>query len=200
MRQMFELVTTVGEQVAKTLTQQIENGGENSFEFREFARKFSVDVIATCALGISVNSFENPKNEIHGFAVKMVNQFSTFVSALKMVGYFLVPKLMLSLKISLLSKETTKFFEDVITETMKVREQQGIVRPDLINLLMQAKKGKLSYEIEKENEKVVEGFATVEESQVGKRTVMTKWEDEDLTSQCFIFFFAGLQVKFSLEN
>lgn len=192
MRQMFELMNMVGQQFANTLTKQIENGGENEFEFRELSRKFTVDVIASCALGIEVNSFENPKNEFHEFAIKMVGQFGSFLSMLKIIAYFFVPKLMLKLKVRLFSEDTTKFFQDAISETMKIREQQGIVRPDVINLLMQAKKGKLSYEIEKDSDKVVDGFATVEESQVGRTTVTRTWEDDDLIAQTFIFFFAGL--------
>lgn len=192
MRQMFELMNMVGEQFANTLTKQIENGGENEFEFRELSRKFTVDVIASCALGIEVNSFENPKNEFHEFAIKMVGQFGSFLSMLKIIAYFFVPKLMLKLKVRLFSEDTTKFFQDAISETMKIREQQGIVRPDVINLLLQAKKGKLSYETEKDSDKVVDGFATVEESQVGRTTVTRTWEDDDLIAQTFIFFFAGL--------
>lgn len=192
MRQMFELMNMVGQQFANTLTKQIENGGENEFEFRELSRKFTVDVIASCALGIEVNSFENPKNEFHEFAIKMVGQFGSFLSMLKIIAYFFVPKLMLKLKVRLFSEDTTKFFQDAISETMKIREQQGIVRPDVINLLLQAKKGKLSYETEKDSDKVVDGFATVEESQVGRTTVTRTWEDDDLIAQTFIFFFAGL--------
>jgi cytochrome P450 family 9 len=63
-----------------------------------------------------------------------------------------------------------------------VREEQGIVRKDMIHLLMEAKKGKLTYEKEKE-EKIVDGFATVEESDVGRSEVKRKWEDDDLTAQ-----------------
>lgn len=44
MRQMFEFVSKVGQQVAKTLKDQIENGGESTFEMKDLARKFTVDV------------------------------------------------------------------------------------------------------------------------------------------------------------
>lgn len=192
MRQMFELMNKVGQQVVKTLKHQIENGGENSFEFRELSRKFTVDVIATTALGIEVNSFENPKNEFHEFAIKVTTQFASFISMLKVMAFFFVPKLMQRLKVSFFDEGTNEFFRGAISETMKIREQQGIVRPDLINLLMQAKKGKLSYELEKDTDQAVDGFATVEESQVGRKTVTRSWEDDDLIAQTFIFFFAGL--------
>ncbi len=200
MRQMFELMNVVGQQFANTVTDQIKNGGESSFELRELSRKFSVDVIASCALGIEVNSFKNPKNEFYEFAVKMTGSFGSFSSMMKVIAYFCVPKLMGKLKVRLFSEDTTKFFQDAIGEAMRIREQQGIIRPDLINMLMQAKKGKLSHESEKESDKVVDGFATVEESQVGRTTVTTVWEDDDLIAQTFIFFFAGLCLKITIKT
>lgn len=190
MRQMFEFVSSVGQQVAKTLTVQIKNGGENSFEFKDLARKFTVDTIATCAFGIEVNSFENPKNDFHRIAGKVAN-FSSFITTLKFAGYFAVPKLMRALKIKFFDEETTDFFQKAINETMRYRESEGVVRHDMINLLIQAKLGKLTHEKEPETKKSVEGFATVEESQVGRNAVTRKWDDDDLYAQCFIFFFAG---------
>jgi cytochrome P450 len=54
MRQMFQLVSVVGQQVAETIEQRVKQGGEVFYEFKDFARKFTVDVIATCAFGIEV--------------------------------------------------------------------------------------------------------------------------------------------------
>lgn len=196
MRQMFEFVSSVGQQVATTLKAQIENGGENCFEFKDLARKFTVDTIATCAFGIEVNSFANPTNDFHRIAGKVAN-FSSFVTTLKFVGYFAAPKLMHALKIKLFDDETSAFFEHAINETMRIRERDGIIRHDMINLLIQAKQGKLTHEKESETKKTVEGFATVEESQVGRGAVTRKWDDEDLYAQCFIFFFAGWSLNFS---
>lgn len=188
---MFEFVSSVGQQVASTLKVQIKNGGENCFEFKDLARKFTVDTIATCAFGIEVNSFENPKNDFHRIAGKVAN-FSSFVTTLKFVGYFAAPKLMRALKIKFFDEETTEFFQKAITETMRTREREGIIRQDMINLLIQAKQGKLTHEKEHEPKESVEGFATVQESQLGRNSVTRKWDDADLYAQCFIFFFAGL--------
>lgn len=190
MRQMFEFVSLVGQQVASTLEKQIKSGGESTFEFKELSRKFTVDVIATCAFGIEVNSFQNPKNDFLRVAAKVAN-FGGLLTTLKFVGYLTMPKVMQALRVKFFDQETTEFFQGAIEETMKARESNGIIRHDMINLLIQAKKGKLTHEKEKE-EKVVEGFATVTESAVGQSDVKRKWEDDDLTAQCFIFFFAGL--------
>lgn len=35
------------------------------------------------------------------------------------------------------------FFRNLVTQSMEVRQREGIVRPDLIHLLMQAQRGEL---------------------------------------------------------
>lgn len=46
-------------------------------------------------------------------------------------------------KFRLFSEETSGFFKELIMGTMKDREQRKIIRPDMIHLLMEAKKGTL---------------------------------------------------------
>jgi cytochrome P450 family 9 len=47
------------------------------------------------------------------------------------------------LRISLLPTTVTKFFTSLVLDTVATREREGIVRPDMLQLLMQAKKGTL---------------------------------------------------------
>lgn len=44
MRQMYSHVAVVGSQTSKTIKEQINIGGSNMVEFKEFAMKFTVDV------------------------------------------------------------------------------------------------------------------------------------------------------------
>ncbi|VVC90082.1 unnamed protein product [Leptidea sinapis] len=44
------------------------------------------------------------------------------------------------LKLTLFSKDTTNFFISLVLDTMKNREENNIIRPDMIHLLMEAKK------------------------------------------------------------
>lgn len=199
MRQMFEFVSLVGQQVAKTLNDQILTGGEDSFEFKALSRKFTVDVIASTAFGIEVNSFANPMNDFHQAANKL-NTFGSMKTMIKIVGHMVAPSLMNMLNIKVFDTETCAFFSSAIIDTMRVREEKGIVRNDMINLLMQAKKGQLTHMKEADEEKIVDGFATVQESHVGNTEVTRKWTDEDLIAQCFIFFFAGgLRLEFKSD-
>lgn len=199
MRQMFDLLSSVGQQSANTIKHQIKNGSETTFEFKDLAKRFTVDVIATCAFGIEVDSFKNPKNDFHRIAEKFMNFFS-FTKMLKFFGFFLMPSVMKALNIRLFDTETTDFFQGAISETMKAREEKGIIRHDLIDLLLQAKKKELTHKNEDNEEKLIDGFATVEESHVGKSIIGRKWDDDDLTAQCFIFFFAGLNLKSILRK
>jgi len=47
------------------------------------------------------------------------------------------------LHIKFMSSSVVNFFRSLVHNTMSTREERGIVRPDMIHLLMQAKKGTL---------------------------------------------------------
>lgn len=60
----------------------------------------------------------------------------------------------------------------MVGDTIALREKENIHRPDMIHLLMQAKKGALRHEVSKNenhnDDNVDAGFATVAESHVTK--------------------------------
>lgn len=192
MRQMFDFVSEVGQQTANGMRDEIVEGSDNVFEFKALSMKFTVDVIATCAFGIEVNSFKNPDNEFYRMATKITNV--NFVRQIFVFfGYIIFPKLMKKFGLYLMDKESTDFIHAATQETMKIREEKGIVRNDMINLLMQARKGQLTHNNYAE-EKGAEGFATVEESELGQSKVKRTWDDLDITAQCLIFFLAGFDT------
>lgn len=61
----------------------------------------------------------------------------------------------------------------------------------MIGLLAELKKGKLKHE---EQQDTYLGFATVEESDIGKRNVDVKITDDLLVAQAIIFFIAGFDT------
>lgn len=63
----------------------------------------------------------------------------------------------------------SNFFRNLVMGQMKHREENNIVRQDMIQLLMEAKKGSLKYEESSATKEA--GFATVEESKLGKEIV-----------------------------
>jgi cytochrome P450 family 9 len=191
MRQMFGFVRDVGQQTAASMSDKIKNGGESAFEFKALAMKFTVDVIASCAFGIEVNSFKNPENEFYKIADRVTNA-SMFKTILKFFGYKIAPRVMKYFEIEMIDKDITDFFKAATIDTMKTREEKRIIRHDMINLLMEAKKGKLKHS--SAEEKTSDGFATVEESVIGKSEVKRAWDDNDLTAQTLLFFLAGFET------
>ena len=194
MRMMFDYVATIGNQTASTMKDKITAGGENIFDFKALASKFTVDVIASCAFGIEVNSFKDPENDFQKIATK-ITDFSNFKTVMKCTGFVIMPTIMKALKVRIFGQEVETFFQEAVHDVMKYREEHGIVRNDMINLLIQAKNGKLSHDTK---EKITEGFATVEESQLGKSEVKRVWNNDDLAAQCFIFFAAGFDTVHKL--
>lgn len=100
------------------------------------------------------------------------------------------------LNIRLLSTKVIDFFSYLIQDTIKEREQQNIVRADVMHLLIEAKKGNRQLDEEKTN--VDTGFATVEEFTAQKHDGKSKITDDDIVGQVMIFFFAGFETVSNL--
>lgn len=100
------------------------------------------------------------------------------------------------LNIRFFDKEHVEFYRSLVLDTMKHRTVHGIVRPDMIQLLMEAKKGSLK----SDQSEMTDGFATVTESNENRSLGNAKrvWTDGDYTSQCFLFFLAGFETSSTL--
>lgn len=76
---------------------------------------------------------------------------------------------------------------------MQERDEKGIFRPDVIQLLLQAKKGQLKMEHEEE-EKQANFSANIEYDVQAKNKKLTHWTDEHFIAQGFVFFGAGFET------
>ncbi|XP_019700138.1 cytochrome P450 9e2-like [Harpegnathos saltator] len=169
MKAMFELISKCSREFVEYLADHPELC--SSIDTKEAFRRYTTDVIATSAFGISVNSMKDRDNE---FFIKGIEatQFGNFKSMLKFMLFRAFPRLGKMLGISLFRPAMSQFFKNIVAETIRVRKEQGIVRPDMIHLLMQAQ--------DKENPSVHE---------------MTL---DDIVAQAFIFFFAGFETSSTL--
>jgi cytochrome P450 family 9 len=83
------------------------------------------------------------------------------------------------LKVPFLNKDASKYFSTVINETIKAREDQNIIRGDLLQLMLEARN---------EN-KTHNGL-----SERGKSKGVIKISNAEIASQAMIFFFAGFDT------
>jgi len=114
-----------------------------------------------------------------------------FWNQLKYFSFFFAPTLVRVFKMTLLGEGASNFFRKTIGETIQMREEKGIVRPDLINVLLEAQKGIKN----EETEATETGFATAQETtELHKFKQLKSLSNDDICSQALIFFTAGFET------
>lgn len=196
MRQMFDLVSECGEQMAETFRIRAKATGKVDCEMKEIFSKYANDVISSAAFGYKINSFEDPNNEFFLSGKKFLD-VSSARTAVRMMLILLLPKVAHFFKVGLFDSKVMDFFRSMVLKNMESREEQGIFRPDMINILMNVKKGN-TLSSTNDEQTATDGFATVEESSIGSKVVKRVWSDDELVAQCFLFFIAGFDTVSTL--
>ncbi|XP_026482127.1 cytochrome P450 9e2-like [Ctenocephalides felis] len=193
MRLMFEFIVECAEQITHYLHQEVNKKGALDLEVKDLVTKYANDVIATSAFGIKVDSLKDPENIFYKMG-KRVTNFSGVLVSLKFFAFMMMPRVMKFFRVSLLDRTCGQFFRTLVHDTMETREEQGIVRPDMIHLLMQAKKGALQHDAAGDVAHDA-GFATVTESAITKtHTPRRVWSNDEITGQALLFFLAGFET------
>ena len=167
MKAMFKLMSNCGRNFADYLTERSIDK-PNILNTKDAFTRYTNDVIATCAFGIGLDSMKNPKNDFY-----VLGRKSTSFEGLLSLKFFLLrsfPKIFTFFKVKLIDEYTEKFFEEVVRETIAMRDEKGITRPDMIQLMMESR--------EKPN--------------------APQLSIQDMTAQAFVFFFGGFDTSSQL--
>ncbi|KAL1509573.1 hypothetical protein ABEB36_004286 [Hypothenemus hampei] len=190
MKHMFEVINEAAQNFSTHFMKKDENIIE--LEIKDTFSRFTNDVIATSAFGLKIDSLEEPNNTFYTMG-KAIANFPLFRVILKTIFALILPRIFKYFKISIIDSDSAKYFKNTIKETIKAREEKNIVRKDMINLLLETRKG---HKIEESNA-IETGYATVlEDSYFDKvKFKQTKYlSDDDITSQALIFFLAGFDT------
>lgn len=191
MRAMFELIEEYSARMVPILKEQSSKTGYVDYEMKDFFSRVANDIIATCAFGLQVESLKSRDNEFYTMGKQMMN-FNRLIVLLRVMGLRFFPSLMIKMGVDIVDREQNQYFSKIIKEAVRTRESHGIVRPDMIHLLMQARKGTLKHQ--QETTEATAGFATVEESAVGKTAITKTMTEPEFIAQCLIFFLAGFDT------
>lgn len=191
MRQMFELISECGEDMSKILLNQAKVAGRIDYEMKDLFTKYTNDVISSAAFGCKTNSFENPNNEFY-LSGKKIMEFASTKAILRMTLIFVLPKIAKLFNVSFIDKKASSYFRSLVLDNIASREKLGIFRPDMINILMNVKKGNSLRSLTEET--TSDSFATVSESSIGNKNVKREWTDDELVAQAFLFFLAGFDT------
>lgn len=158
-RLMLGLVNECADEFCAFLKSEIKNEPV-VYDCQDLFRRFVSDTIGTTAFGIKTNSLKDRDNEFYTTGLDLTNFSGT--NALKFIAFASIPKVMNFLKIKFLSERVIAYLRRMVHENMMYRRTHKIFRPDMINLLMEAKRGVLKYDDTKETDDM--SFATVQES------------------------------------
>lgn len=160
MKAMFHLISECAVNFTEYLRTDVPSKGRVT-EMREVLMRYANDVIATCAFGIQVDSMRHPTNEFYVKGKKLIN-FNKLALVKILLSQHL-PMLSRFLNLKIIDARSTEFFTNLVAETIRTRDENGITRPDMLQLMMD----------DRDN---------------GKRLTIV-----EMTSQAFLFFLAGFE-------
>lgn len=134
---MFGLIENVAQNMVKYVKNSPEATSEDGMEAKELGGRFTTDAVATCAFGLEAKSFEDTHSEFREMGRKFMNQ--DFITGLKHMCLFILPSMAKILRVKLVPAEVEKWFQNVILETVKYREENKVVRNDYLDMLMTLK-------------------------------------------------------------
>ncbi|EDX07148.1 cytochrome P450 6a22 isoform X2 [Drosophila simulans] len=145
MKYMFPTVCEVGEELTQVCGELADNAMCGILEIGDLMARYTSDVIGRCAFGVECNGLRNPEAE---FAIMGRRAFSERRHC-KLVDGFIesFPEVARLLRMRQIHQDITDFYVGIVRETVKQREEQGIVRSDFMNLLIEMKqRGELTIE------------------------------------------------------
>ncbi|XP_039439419.1 cytochrome P450 9e2-like [Culex pipiens pallens] len=189
MRNMFELLATYSEGAM----QRLARGGKVEREAKDLFQRLGNDVMTSISFGIDTDSVQDPDNEFFRNGLRL-----SITSGIQGLKFFLStvipPQVFIFLGLRLTPRDVADFYEDIVTRTIRYREENNVVRPDFIHLLMQARKNELKQEQVDEN-LASAGFSTVQEFlPAANQENPVKWTDLEITAAAASFFFGGIET------
>ncbi|KYM92452.1 Cytochrome P450 9e2 [Atta colombica] len=163
MKMMFGLICQCAENFSNFVAMQTEEAAK-TYNMKDLLSRYTNDTVATCAFGIEVDSFKNPNNEFFLLGKKAFN-FDGWL-AFKFLMHRNFPQLAKLIKLRMFGPEVENFFKDIVATTVKTRDEQGIVRPDMIQLMMETR----------------------------NKNIGPEYDINEMTAQAFVFFLAGFDT------
>ena len=134
MKVMLHFIKETSNFLTEDLALKAKAGEE--FELKESFGKYSLDALASCAFGVDGQSFTNDKSVFVKNAAEMFNQGGMIMLAFLMK---LIPgtnQLLELLNINIMKPKETKYFRDMILNTMNARKKSKARRNDIIDLML----------------------------------------------------------------
>ncbi|KAK5644733.1 hypothetical protein RI129_006033 [Pyrocoelia pectoralis] len=183
-KMMFE---TLPETYSDTLSQVIagEMQSHNAVNIHYVLSKLNMDVIASCAFGFECNTLKNGNSELREYLLNFVHNQSLKGSIMHLLQ-FVFPDIFKIIKIKTRNDKMFDFFTKLVTDIVKYREENKVLRKDFVNILLNLRKDykqSVNYCSGKSKEEVKEGLSI-----------------QELIAQCFVFLLGGFEAPTSITS
>ncbi|GFW40225.1 cytochrome P450 3A4 [Trichonephila clavipes] len=161
-------------------------------EAKKMYGAFTMDLIASAAFSTKLDSHNDPENQF----VVMARKIFRITFSWRIFLFFLFPKFVKWLRISVIPPKATSFFRDVTLQIIEERKRTGQTRNDFLQLLMDTTK-EMSQDPKSElyKEENTEAISVYEEvnpdHQVFRGASKKNLSMDELVAQCVMFFLAG---------
>ncbi|KAF5275131.1 hypothetical protein FQA39_LY18689 [Lamprigera yunnana] len=153
-------------------------------DINAIVKKVSIDITASSSFGLQASTLNGDKSE---FQKVSENFFDESLKDSVVRTFMLVwPDLLSTLKIKTISKAVSEFFINMVDEVLNFREQNNVIREDLMHLLLQIRNN-----VKIDDNKI--GYVTND-----NKSQSVSFTIEEIAAQCFIFFLAGYETTASL--
>ncbi|XP_022909588.2 cytochrome P450 6j1-like isoform X1 [Onthophagus taurus] len=161
LKTMFPLMQKVSNDLINFINNTKSN--KNSIETKELTSKFTTDILVSCVMGLEGNSFSDEEASFRKIS-KLWSTPST-IHGIKVFIEMIFPSLTSILRLKFVPKQAEDYFNNVISEILKYRQENKITRKDFVNNMME----------------------TMEKD--------TNYTKEDLIAHIFILFSEGIETS-----
>uniref|UniRef100_A0A182T088 Cytochrome P450 n=1 Tax=Anopheles maculatus TaxID=74869 RepID=A0A182T088_9DIPT len=169
---MFVTIREIGDEFLASFDKYIDR--DEPIDMKLLCQCFTCDVVGSCAFGLQCNSLKNEGSKLLEIGDKVFKP----PAWRNMLTFMLISckELAKRLHLAVLPSDVTSFFMPLVADTVRDREQNAIVRPDFLNLLIQLK-----------------NKGTVEQHEQAEG--LEKLTLDEVSAQAFVFFFAGFETS-----
>ncbi|KAF2897255.1 hypothetical protein ILUMI_08920 [Ignelater luminosus] len=175
MKTMFHTIVAYSDRLIEAMAEFTDK--REPVDIKDILGRFTTDIIGSCAFGLDCNSFKDPDSEFKKYG-QMIFSSATLRQALRNIIAFANPKLGMFLGITINNSKATKFFMNVVEETVKYRETTNFTRKDFMQILIDLKNNVKVGDEEENGKHNNKGFTI-----------------EEIAAQAFVFFLAGYETS-----
>ncbi|XP_030384627.1 probable cytochrome P450 6d2 [Scaptodrosophila lebanonensis] len=182
---MFNTIDDVGDKLVQHLSGIVEEKREVEIEIKEKLTTYAVDIIGSVIFGLDIDSFSNPDNEFRRVSSTLFQQEALALKIHNMAS-FVCPPIAKAMNRFGFENRVLKTLRDIMQQTIEFREQNNVVRKDLLQLLIRLRNtGKIGDDDDK-----------VWDMETAKEDLKAMSIDK-IAAQGFLFYAAGSETTAS---